>query len=352
MAENKIRVGITHGDTNGVGIEVILKTLMEPMIMDICIPVVFSSPKTISYHRKALGFEDFSLNPVRDLNQLNNKRPNLFNCYEEEILIELGKSSEVSGRYALRSLEAACEALKQGKIDVLVTAPINKNNIQSEQFKFAGHTEYLAEKFGQGALMILVSGTLRVGLVTGHVPVSQIAEKISSEKILSKIKTLNKSLLEDFGIRKPKIAVLGLNPHAGDNGTLGKEEQSAIIPAINAAKEAGIMAYGPYPADGFFGNSSYTKFDAILAMYHDQGLIPFKTLAFSSGVNYTAGMSVVRTSPDHGTAYDIAGKNQASEESFRNAIYLACDVFNNRVEHRRVSGNPLEITPIRKERER
>ena len=314
MSEEKIIVGISQGDINGIGLEVIIKTFLEPQMLEICTPVVFGSAKTAMYHRKALNIEDFSFNLIREFSEINYKRANLMGVYDEEITIELGKQTATGGKYAFKSLEAASIALAQGKIDVLVTAPINKEKIQSEEFKFPGHTEYLDEKFGDGnSLMFLVSDTLKVAVVTGHIPVTQVAQSLTSEKILKKIEVLNKSLIQDFGIRKPKIAVLGLNPHAGDNGVIGQEEQQIIIPAINKAKEAGILTYGPYPADGFFGNATYKQFDAVLAMYHDQGLIPFKTISFNSGVNFTAGLPVVRTSPDHGTAYDIAGKNVASE---------------------------------------
>ena len=349
---NKIRVGISQGDINGIGLEVIIKTFIDPAMEELCTSVVFSSQKTASFHRKALNIEDFSFNIVKDFEQLNPKKPNLLNLYEEEVNIELGKSSQLGGKYAFKSLEAACEALAANKIDVLVTAPINKHNIQSEEFQFKGHTEYLDKKFGNGseeALMLMVSDTLKVGLVTGHIPVEQVAASISIDKIIKKIKTLNRTLIQDFGIRKPRIAVLGLNPHAGDSGTIGNEDLQLIIPAINKAKEENIMAYGPYPADGFFGNSTYLQFDAVLAMYHDQGLIPFKTIAFNNGVNFTAGLPVIRTSPDHGTAYEIAGKNIASEESFRKAIYLAIDIFRKRNEYKQLTANPLKTTPLRKE---
>ncbi|MBA3706616.1 MAG: 4-hydroxythreonine-4-phosphate dehydrogenase PdxA, partial [Bacteroidetes bacterium] len=307
MSEEKIIVGISQGDINGIGLEVIIKTFLDPQMLEICTPVVFGSNKTASYHRKALNIEDFSFNQIRDVTEINHKRANIINVYEEDAPIELGKQTEAGGTYALKSLEAAAYALAQGKIHVLVTAPINKENIQSPDFKFPGHTEYLDEKFGDGnSLMFLVSDTLRVAVVTGHIPVTQVGQALSIEKILKKIQVLHKSLIEDFEIRKPKIAVLGLNPHAGDNGVIGNEEQSIIIPAINTAKEEGLLVYGPYPADGFFGNSTYKNFDAVLAMYHDQGLIPFKTISFNSGVNFTAGLPIVRTSPDHGTAYDIA----------------------------------------------
>ena len=351
MSEEKIIVGISQGDINGIGLEVIIKTFLEPQMLELCTPVVFGSAKTAMYHRKSLNIEDFSFNQIKDFSEINYKRANIINVYDEDITIELGKQTDIGGKYAFKSLEAACVALSQGKIDVLVTAPINKENIQSPEFKFAGHTEYLDEKFGDGnSLMFLVSDDLRVAVVTGHIPVNQVAGSLTIEKILKKIQVLNKSLIQDFEIRKPKIAVLGLNPHAGDNGVIGNEEQQIIIPAINKAKEEGILAYGPYPADGFFGNDSYKKFDAVLAMYHDQGLIPFKTIAFNSGVNFTAGLSVVRTSPDHGTAYDIAGKNLASEGSFRKAIYTAIDIYRRRKQYEEISANPLKINPIKRER--
>ena len=351
MSESKIRVGITQGDINGIGLEVLIKTFLDPQLLDLCTPVVFGSHKTASYHRKALGFDTFSFNQVRGAEAINANRVNIVNCYEEEVNIELGKPTAISGQYALKSIEAACDAMLQKKIDVLVTAPINKNNIQSDIFTFPGHTEYLDKKFnGNGeALMLMVADSLRIAVATGHVPLAAVAGELSQESIHKKIKIPAQTLLQDFGIRKPKIAVLGLNPHAGDNGVIGKEEQDIIIPAINKAKEENIVVYGPYPADGFFGSGTYKKFDAVLAMYHDQGLVPFKALCFNSGVNYTAGLSVVRTSPDHGTAYEIAGKNEASEASFRNALYLACDIFKTRSIHAQISANPLKIVQTRKE---
>lgn len=345
-----VRVGITQGDINGIGTEVIIKTFLDPAMLEVCTPIVFGSNKTATFHRKTMGIEDFSFNTIREPEQANPKRPNLVNIYEEEVPMELGRSTELGGKYALKSLEAACDALEKGKVDVLVTAPINKHNIQSENFKFPGHTEYLEMRFGAKGLMFLVSGDIRVGVVTGHVPVVNVSALLSEERILSRIQVMHKSLIEDFGIRKPKIAVMGLNPHAGDSGTIGNEEKNIIIPAINKAKEGNLMVYGPYSADGFFGSSAYTKFDGILAMYHDQGLIPFKTLAFNSGVNFTAGLPVIRTSPDHGTAYDIAGKNMADESSFRNAIYLAIDIFNKRNEYKGITANPLKSAPAKKDR--
>lgn len=351
MSEEKVIVGISQGDINGIGLEVIIKTFLDPQMLEICTPVIFGSNKTASFHRKALNIEDFSFNQIRDVSEINHKRANIINVYEEEVSIELGKQTLIGGQYALKSLEAAAYALAQGKVNVLVTAPINKENIQSPDFNFPGHTEYLDEKFGDGnSLMFLVSDTLRVAVVTGHIPVTQVAQALTPEKILKKLQVLNKSLIEDFEIRKPKIALLGLNPHAGDNGVIGDEEKNIIIPAINKAKEEGLLVYGPYPADGFFGNSTYKNFDAILAMYHDQGLIPFKTIAFNSGVNFTAGLPIVRTSPDHGTAYDIAGKNIASEESFRRAIYTAIDIYKIRKQYKEISANPLKLSPQKRER--
>ncbi len=351
MSDEKVIVGISQGDINGIGLEVIIKSMLDPTIFEICTPIVFGSNKTASFHRKALNIEDFSFNQIKDASEANSKRANLINVYEEDVNIELGKQTADGGKYALKSLEAAAFALAEGKVDVLVTAPINKENIQSPDFNFPGHTEYLESKFGDGnSLMLLVSDTLKVAVVTGHIPVTQVAAALTPEKIGSKLTALHKSLEKDFNIQKPKIAVLGLNPHAGDNGVIGDEEKNCIIPAINKARAEGIMAFGPYPADGFFGNETYKKFDAVLAMYHDQGLIPFKTISFNSGVNFTAGLPVVRTSPDHGTAYDIAGKNKASEESFRKAIYTAIDIYRTRKGNKENSANPLKIGFIKRER--
>ena len=351
MTEEKIIVGISQGDINGIGLEVIIKTFLDAQILELCTPVIFGSNKTASVHRKALNIEDFSFNLIRDISEINHKRANIINVYEEDVTIDLGAQTEAGGKYALKSLEAAAHALSQNQVDVLVTAPINKENIQSPDFKFPGHTEYLDEKFGTGnSLMFLVSDNLRVAVVTGHIPVTRVAQELTAEKIIKKIQALNKSLIQDFSIRKPKIAVLGLNPHAGDNGVIGNEEQQIIIPAIDKAKEEGMLVYGPYPADGFFGNGAYKNFDAVLAMYHDQGLIPFKTIAFNSGVNFTAGLPFVRTSPDHGTAYDIAGKNMASEESFRRAVYAAIDIYKTRKQYEEITSNPLSISLKKRDR--
>lgn len=350
MSDEKIKVGISQGDINGIGLEVILKTLMEPGITEICTPVLFSSQKTVSYHRKALNLDEFNFNPIRDFSQFNNKKVNVFVCYEEEVNIEIGKATELSGKYALNSLEKATQSLLNNQVDVLVTGPIHKHNIQSAEFNFPGHTEYLGAKLGGEPLMLLTSDDLKVAVVTGHVPLKDVASKISSDKVYQKINQLYKSLKEDFGIRKPKIAVLGLNPHAGDNGVIGVEDKELIAPAVQKALDENKLVYGPYSADGFFGKGLQSQFDAVLAMYHDQGLIPFKTLAFNSGVNFTAGLNYVRTSPDHGTGYDIAGKNLADESSFKKAIYTAIDIFKNRKLYQEINANPLQHTTIKKER--
>jgi len=346
-----IRVGISQGDINGIGLEVIIKTFSDPTILELCTPIIFSSNKTFSYHRKTLTVEDLNYNVIKDADQALAKKINIVNVYEEEVALELGRSTPAGGTYALKSLEAACDAIQAGKVDVLVTAPINKNNIQSEAFKFPGHTEYLQMRFGQNdSLMFMCSDNLRVGVVTGHVPLVNVSAGVTTDKIINKLRIMSASLQRDFGIRKPKIAVLGLNPHAGDNGTIGIEEQSVIVPAINRLKEEGMVVFGPYSADGFFGNNTYSKFDAVLGMYHDQGLIPFKALSFNEGVNYTAGLSIIRTSPDHGTAYEIAGHNKASENSFRKAVYMAIDIFRRRNSNDEATANPLKSNPQKKER--
>lgn len=343
MSDERIIVGITQGDMNGIGPEVIIKTFMEPMMLELCTPVLFSSQKMMAVQRKAASVEDFSFNLVRDLTQLNPKRVNLLNIYDEEVNVEFGTASPVAGRYALRSIDAGCDALLDGSIDVLITAPIDKNSVAAEVPGFNGHTDYLRKKLGaEQSLMLLLNDNLRVGLVTDHVPLREVAQHITKENIVKKTKLMAKSLLEDFGIRKPKIAVLGLNPHAGDGGALGKEELEIIAPAVEQLKNENVMAFGPYPADGFFGSGAYEKFDGVLAMYHDQGLAPFKALAFSGGVNFTAGMKYVRTSPDHGTGYDIAGKNMANESSFRQAVFTAIDIFRRRNNWEEISANPLK----------
>lgn len=339
---NKIKLGISIGDINGIGLEVILKTLSHNSILDYCTPIVYGHTKVASYHRKALGLTDFAFNVINDPSTANPKKANLINCWEEDVKIDLGTSNETGGKYALLSLQKATDALIKGEIDALVTAPINKHNIQSENFKFPGHTEYLQEQSNStDVLMFMISEDIRVGVVTGHIPVQDISKSITKEKIVKKLVMMNESLKKDFWIEKPKIAVLGLNPHAGDNGLLGNEEADVIIPAIQEAFDKGVICFGPYPADGFFGNSSYKQFDAVLAMYHDQGLIPFKTIAFGTGVNFSAGLKIVRTSPDHGTGYDIAGKNLADPSSFIEAVFAATHIVKNRREQETLLSNQL-----------
>ena len=341
---NKIRVGISHGDFNGIGYEVIIKALLDPRINELCTPIVYGSSKIASYHRKALSNIDFNFNLIKKPSFANSKRANIINCYDKDVKIELGKSSIEAGQFAFLSLETIVEDLKLNNVDVLVTAPINKKNIQSNKFSFPGHTEYLAKKFNsEDYLMLMVNDNIRIGVATGHIPLKDVSSQLTTDLIMQKLRIMNNSLKVDFGIRKPKIALLGLNPHSGDDGVIGKEEKEVIIPAINKAFDENILAFGPFPADGFFGSNQFHEFDAILAMYHDQGLIPFKTLSFTNGVNFTAGLPIVRTSPGHGTAYEIAGKNLASPDSFRAALYLACDIFRNRQEHKNLTENPLEV---------
>lgn len=339
-----IKVGITHGDINGIGYEVILKALSDARILEICTPVIYGSAKVAAYYRKALDIQNINLSIINNAQQIAQNRISIINCVDEEIKVEISKSTQSAGESAYAALEKATKDLKDNLIDVLITAPINKNNIQNDNFKFPGHTEYLQETLGNGekALMILASENLRVALVTGHIPLAEVPQKLTIEEIVSKLKDFNKSLIVDFGIPSPRIAVLSLNPHAGEEGLLGKEEKEIIIPAMQEAEKQKIMCFGPYPSDGFFGSGAFDKFDGILAMYHDQGLTPFKTLAMEAGVNFTAGLPFVRTSPDHGTAYDIAGKNLASEDSFRNALYMALDIFNNRNTYKEITVNPLK----------
>jgi len=342
MIENKVVVGISQGDLNGIGLEIILKTLSEPGLSEICVPILFSSQKTVSYFRKMLNLEEFNFNPLRDFTNVHTKKPNVFICYEEEVTIEMGKPTTMSGKYAKLSLEAATMALFDKKIDVLVTAPINKYNIQSEEFKFPGHTDYLNQELEGDALMLMVNDSLRVGLFTDHIPVTEVSKYLTEKLIRQKIATVKQSLMQDFKISKPKIAVLGLNPHCGDHGVIGKEDDEVIRPTIKKLFDEGTFVFGPYAADSFFGNNSQEKFDAVIACYHDQGLIPFKTLSFGNGVNYTAGLNKIRTSPDHGTAFEIAGKNQADFNSFKEAVYLALDIYKSRMEYAQITEKPLK----------
>lgn len=343
MEDKMIRVGITHGDINGIGYEVILKTFSDQRMTELCVPIIYGSSKVAAYHRKALDLPAVNINVVSRAEEAGLNRVNIINCVEDDIKVELTQSTPVAGRAAYKALEAAVADLKSGAIDVLVTAPINKHNIQNAQFHFPGHTEYLEQTLGDGqkALMILMTDTLRVALVTGHIPVSQVPSQITVENIVTKLQVFNQSLKQDFTIIKPQIAVLALNPHAGDNGVIGNEEAEIIKPAMEEAERLGVMSFGPFPADGFFGSKMYEDFDGVLAMYHDQGLAPFKALAMEEGVNYTAGLPFVRTSPAHGTAYNIAGQNLASESSFRQAVYTALDVYRSRQSYREATAHPL-----------
>lgn len=343
MEDKMIRVGITHGDINGIGYEVILKTFSDQRMTELCVPIIYGSSKVAAYHRKALDLPAVNINVVSRAEEAGLNRVNIINCVEDDIKVELTQSTPVAGRAAYKALEAAVADLKSGAIDVLVTAPINKHNIQNAQFHFPGHTEYLEQTLGDGqkALMILMTDTLRVALVTGHIPVSQVPSQITVENIVTKLQVFNQSLKQDFTIIKPRIAVLALNPHAGDNGVIGNEEAEIIKPAMGEAERLGVMSFGPFPADGFFGSKMYEDFDGVLAMYHDQGLAPFKALAMEEGVNYTAGLPFVRTSPAHGTAYNIAGQNLASESSFRQAVYTALDVYRSRQSYREATAHPL-----------
>lgn len=340
----QIKVGITHGDVNGVGYEILLKAFADERLQELFVPVIYGSSKSVSYHRKALDFKHINFNIINHVNESGEGKINLVNCIREEIKIDLGLATADAGEAAFTALDTAAKDLADKKIDVLVTLPINKDTIQNEKFKFPGHTEFLQEQFareGEKALMILANDSLRVALATTHLPIAEVSKKISKQLITQKLVTLNLSLKRDFRIENPRIAVLGLNPHAGENGLLGNEENEIIAPAVAEAQEKGILCAGPFAADGFFGTGKYREFDAVLAMYHDQGLIPFKTIAMDSGVNFTAGLPIVRTSPDHGTAYDIAGKGEASEESFRQAIYMAIDIYNNRLTYDEARENPL-----------
>lgn len=341
----KIKVGITHGDINGISYEIIIKALSDSRIYDKFIPIVYGSSKVLAYHRKVLNFLNFNLNSINKISEINPKRANIINVIDGEVKIDIGKSTEIAGKSSLIALERATKDLKNGDIDVLVTAPINKKNIQSKDFNFNGHTKYLQQKFeSKESLMFMINEHIKIGVVTGHIALNKVAKKLTIDKILSKLTLMNKSLKQDFVISKPKIAVLGLNPHAGDDGLIGNEEKDIIIPAIEKARENGILAFGVFPTDGFFGSDMMKKYDAVLAMYHDQGLAPFKILSFGKGVNFTAGLSVVRTSPDHGTAYDIAGKNIANENSLKQAIFLALDIYKNRKMNEELEKNKLLIS--------
>ena len=350
----KPTIAITAGDINGVGYEIILKSLINPHICEICRPIVYGNAKVARQHMQTLDeeYRNIQWNIIQDPKQAKDGRLNLISCYGDETPVQLGVSTPEAGLASLKSLQRACQDLKNGLVHAVVTAPINKDNIQSDAFRYSGHTEYLTQQFGEGkdSLMMMISDRMRVALVCNHTPISQVSEKITEENILSKLAVLNKTLQVDFSCRKPRIAVLALNPHAGDNGLIGREEQEIIRPAVAKAQEQGIWAFGPYSADGFFGAGQYNHFDAVLAMYHDQGLAPFKALDMS-GVNFTAGLPIVRTSPDHGTAYGIAGKNEADATSMLHAIYTAIDVLKTRKENTLLLANQLivEVKEVKKE---
>ena len=342
--KKRIRIAITHGDFNGISYEIIMKALHDNRLLEMFTPVIYGLSKVLAFHRKYLNFHDFNYNIVNRAGQLNLKKINIVNLSDEQITIDFGKSTSVAGKLAIAALNKAIDDINEANADVLVTAPLNKSNIISKDFPFAGHTGYLSNRFNNSeVVMLMVYNNLRVGTVTGHIPLKDVSNSISEQAITSKLTVLERSLKRDFAINKPKIAVLGLNPHAGDNGVIGDEDKRIISPAILKIRKHGSLVYGPFPADGFFGSGSYTKYDAVLSMYHDQGMIPFKTIAAEHGVNFTAGLPIVRTSPAHGTAYDIAGKNKASATSMREAIYLATDIYNNRRTFDENSADPLAI---------
>lgn len=342
-AENII-VGISIGDLNGIGAEIVLKTFEDHRMMDFCTPVVFASIKTMAYFKNHFK-SSINFHSINDLDHITAGKVNVLNVWKEAVSINFGQEDLKIGAYAIKSLQAATKALKESQIDVLVTAPINKHNIQSDTFNFPGHTDYLAQELEGNSLMFMVNNNLRVGLLTDHVPVKDVVTHITEALISEKIETVYQALKQDFNIVKPKIAVLGINPHTGDNGVIGKEDDDVMRPTLQKIKDTGKLVYGPYAADSFFGSNNYKNFDAIIAAYHDQGLIPFKTLSFGEGVNYTAGLNKVRTSPDHGTAYEIAGKGTADANSFKEAVFTAIQIFKNRIDYKEITSNPLKKAP-------
>ncbi|HRO41322.1 MAG TPA: 4-hydroxythreonine-4-phosphate dehydrogenase PdxA [Flavipsychrobacter sp.] len=345
-------IGITTGDLNGIGLELIIKTFSDSRMLDLCTPVIFASNRVINYYRKIVADHPLNFSSTKDLTKLNPKQANVFTCWEEEVPMQPGALTESGGKYAIRSLMVATQCLKDRQLDAIVTAPIHKGNTQTPDFPFTGHTPFFKEKFGaKDVVMLLYSNTLRVALATEHIPISKVATVLTKELVVSKLGLLRETLIKDFGIDKPKIAVLGLNPHAGDEGQIGNEEQTILKPALEQLQQHGQLVYGPFGADAFFAHRNYQHFDAVLAMYHDQGLIPFKSLAQGEGVNYTAGLPVIRTSPDHGTAFDIAGKNVADPSSFREAIYQAIDLLRQRTAYIENTANPLRRGRIEKEKE-
>ncbi|WP_042502715.1 4-hydroxythreonine-4-phosphate dehydrogenase PdxA [Algibacter lectus] len=343
QAENII-VGISIGDLNGIGGEIVLKTFEDERILDFCTPVIFASIKVMSFLKTHFN-SSINFHSINSVNQITTGKVNVFNTWKEPVKINFGQEDLKIGEFAVKSLASATQALKNGDVDILVTAPINKHNIQSEDFNFPGHTDYLAQELEGESLMFMVTDTLRIGLLTDHVPVKDVSTHITAELIQQKIATVYKSLVTDFNIQKPKIAVLGINPHTGDNGVIGSEDDDVLRPTLKKIKESGKLVYGPYAADSFFGSNNYKNFDAIIASYHDQGLIPFKTLSFGQGVNFTAGLNKIRTSPDHGTAYEIAGKGDADENSFKEALFSALKIYKNRSQFEELTSNPLKKAP-------
>ena len=339
----KIKLGISIGDLNGIGGEIILKTFDDSRMLDFCTPVIFASVKTLSFLKKHFNLE-LNIHGVDSVSQVIEGKINVVNVWKENVDINFGAEDLESGKYAFKSLQAATQALKNDEIDVLVTAPINKNTIQSEDFNFPGHTNYLAKELEGDSLMFMITDTLKVGLLTDHVPLKDIVQEITPQLIENKIGIIQKTLQQDFRISKPKIAVLGINPHSGDNGLIGQEDETVLKPTLQKLKDKGNLVFGPYAADSFFGTKNHQNFDAVVAAYHDQGLIPFKTLSFGEGVNYTAGLSKVRTSPDHGTAFEIAGKNVANINSFKEAVFKAIEIFQTRREYKKLTKNPLKKT--------
>lgn len=349
VKSEKIKLGISIGDFNGIGIEIILKTFLDKRMLDFCTPIIFGSAKLISAYKKEINI-NIPFNGIKSIDKAIHGKLNILNLWKEDVELKLGSPTETSGKYAFTSLEAATNSLSKNEIDVLVTAPINKDTIQSEAFKFPGHTEYLESKINGESLMILMTDKLRIGLITGHIPISQVSKAITGDLIKNKVAILYQTLIQDFGVSKPKIAVLGLNPHCGDKGVIGEEDENIIRPTISEIQNEGKLVYGPYAADSFFGSENYKNFDAILAMYHDQGLAPFKTLSFGEGVNYTAGLEKVRTSPDHGTAYELAGKGQANINSFKEAVFNGIQIFKTRKEYKSLTENTLKkARPIKKQ---
>lgn len=341
--ENKPVIGLTCGDLNGIGLELIIKTVSDARLLEMCTPVIFANNKVLNFYRKGLADYNFNFSAVKEGARINHKQVNLYNCWEEEVAITPGQLTEAGGKYAVLSLMKATEALKEGRIDGMVTAPIHKKNTQSDQFPYTGHTPYLKAQYeAKDVLMFMVADNMRIGLLSEHIPVAEVATSLNREAIIGKLHLMNQSLKKDFGFDKPRIAVLALNPHAGDEGLIGQEEEQIIRPAIKDAKQKDIFCFGPYSPDAFFARGQYEKFDAVLAMYHDQGLIPFKSLAIGEGVNYTAGIAGIRTSPDHGVAFDIAGKGKADEASFRQALFTCIDIIQTRRGFHEYRRNPMK----------